>query len=66
MDEPMPATPFAEAVNTFDFYGDPPVVITEVQRPADRIAQEIFYLPALLLLGVVVLVQRRRQTKPAF
>ena len=66
MDEPMPATPFAEALNTFDFYSDPPVVITEVQRPADRIAQEIFYLPALLLLGVVVLFQRRRQTTPAF
>lgn len=66
MDEPLPGTPFAEALRAFDFYGDTPVEITEVQRPAQRIMAEIFYLPALLLLGLVILFQRRRQTKPAF
>ena len=66
MDEPMPATAFSEALRSFDFYGGDPVEIVSVERPQDRMAQEIFYIPAILLLGVVVLFQRRRQTKPAF
>lgn len=66
MDEPLPATPFAEALQGFDFYGNDPVEILSVQSPNDRMPQEVFYLPALLLLGVVILFQRRRQTKPAF
>ena len=66
LDEPMPATTFARALQGFDFYGDTPVEIVQVQSPATRLPQEIFYLPALLLLGLVVLFQRRRQTKPAF
>jgi hypothetical protein len=28
--------------------------------------EQVFYIPALLLLGLVILLQRRRQTKPAF
>ncbi|UXU76322.1 MULTISPECIES: TRAP transporter permease [unclassified Paracoccus (in: a-proteobacteria)] len=66
MEEPMPATRFSTALQSFDFYGDTPVEIVEVQYPADRMRQEVFYLPALLLLGVVIMFQRRRQTKPAF
>ena len=66
MDEPLPATPFAETLQGFDFYGDTPVEIVSVQSPNDRMPQELFYLPALFLLGVVILFQRRRQTKPAF
>ena len=66
MDEPMPATRFANDLRGFDFYGDDPVEILEVQRPADRMPQELFYLPALLLLFLIVMVQRRRQTQPAF
>ncbi len=66
MDEPMPATAFAEALGVFDFYGDDPVQIVALERPRDRLPQEIFYLPAFLLLGAVVLFQRRRQTQPAF
>lgn len=66
LDEPLPGTPFAAALRAFDFYGETPVEITVVQRPAQRIMAEIFYLPALLLLGLVILFQRRRQTKPAF
>mgnify|MGYP002621410367 CR=1 FL=1 len=66
MDEPMPGTPFADPLSGFDFYGAEMVEITEVQRRADRMPKEVFYLPALLLLGLVILFQRRRQTKPAF
>ena len=67
LDEPMPGTPHDDAFMSFDFYDpDMPVEITNVQIPADRMPQEVFYLPALLLLGLVILLQRRRQTKPAF
>ncbi|MFN3643596.1 MAG: TRAP transporter permease [Gemmobacter sp.] len=66
MDEPLPATPFATALQAFDFYGDDPVVIVQVERPNDRLPMELFYIPALLLLGLVILFQRRRQTQPAF
>jgi len=35
--------------------------IASVQRQADRPPKQLFYLPALALLGLVVLLQRRRQ-----
>ncbi len=51
----------------FDFYSDRPVVVTTVYEPnTGRWPKEIFYIPALLLLGIVILFQRRRQTQPAF
>ncbi len=66
LEEPFPGTTFFEDLQGFDFYGDPPVTIAEVKVPADRMAKEIFYLPALVLLVLVVLLQRRRATVPAF
>ncbi len=50
----------------FDFYADVPVALAGVEVPAARLPAQIFYIPALLLLGLVILLQRRRQTKPAF
>ena len=50
----------------FDFYGDQPVQIVAVEVPSDRMPKEIFYLPALLLLGIVIVMQRRRTDVPAF
>jgi TRAP transporter 4TM/12TM fusion protein len=66
LDEPFPGTPFFTTLQMFDFYGDTPVEIDQVELPAERWPKEVFYLPALLLLGLVVLLQRRRQTQPAF
>ncbi|MEM8648909.1 MAG: TRAP transporter permease [Pseudomonadota bacterium] len=66
LDEPFAGTPFFTKFQSFDFYGDVPVEVKTVQLAADRIYKEIFYLPALLLLGIVVLSQRRRQEVPAF
>ncbi|MCC6007870.1 MAG: TRAP transporter permease [Rhodobacteraceae bacterium] len=66
MDEPMPGTPFERDLRRFDFYGADPVQIVSVEVPAERMPAELFYLPALLLLGLVIALQRRRQTKPAF
>jgi len=67
MDEPFPGTPFFESLgNEYDFYGDSPVQITEVQIENDRAPKELFFIPALLLLAGLVLIQRRRATQPAF
>jgi TRAP transporter 4TM/12TM fusion protein len=66
LDEPMFGTPTAEKLADFDFYAETPVELAAIQVPRDRMPAQVFFLPALLLLGVVVLVQRRRQTRPAF
>ncbi len=67
MEEPFPGTPFFESLgNEYDFYGDSPVQITQVQLENERMPKELFFIPALLLLALLVLVQRRRATQPAF
>ena len=61
IDEPLPGTPFFNTIGTiFDFYADTPVHIADLHRPAQRPPKEIFYLPALLLLGLVLWRQYRR------
>ncbi len=66
LEEPLPASKFEKQLKTFDFYGDNPVVISYVQVPNERWPKEVLYIPALLLLGLVIALQRRRQTQPAF
>ena len=66
LEEPLAGTPFFTTFQMFDFYGDEPVEIAEVELDAERMPKEVFYIPALLLLGIVILLQRRRQTQPAF
>ncbi len=66
LDEPMFGSPFQRALGDFDFYGSEPVELSAVLRPADRVPEQLFYIPALLLLLGVILLQRRRQTQPAF
>jgi len=66
VDEPLQGTRFYTTLRLFDFYAEQPVVISVVQLPSDRLPKEIFYIPALALLAGVALLQRRRQTVPAF
>jgi TRAP transporter 4TM/12TM fusion protein len=66
MEEPMFGTSTAEKLSDFDFYADTPVRLSTVQVPRERLPAQVFYIPALLLLGLVIVLQRRRQTKPAF
>ena len=64
VEEPLPQTPFFEKIGkSFDYYGDDPVVISEIKKEADRMPKEVFYIPALLLLGLVVLLQLQRRRK---
>ncbi|MGL4414279.1 TRAP transporter permease [Roseinatronobacter monicus] len=66
LDEPMFGSPFQRSLGDFDFYSSEPVELSAVLRPADRVPEQLFYIPALLLLFGVILLQRRRQTVPAF
>jgi len=61
VEEPFPGTPFFETIGkTFDFYADDPVTVSQVLTKADRLPKEIFYIPAVLLLALIVWLQRRR------
>ncbi len=66
LDEPVFGSKFQEQLKNFDFYLDNRVEITKVMVAADRLPKQVFYLPAIFLLLIVIIFQRRRQTKPAF
>ena len=70
LEEPFQAGPAGSVpgrnLANFDFYGDEPVRITVVEVPSERMPKEIFYIPALLLLAIVIVLQRRRTDVPAF
>ena len=40
--------------------------VVAVDKAADRVMKEVFYIPALLLLALVIVLQRRRTDVPAF
>ncbi len=63
LDEPMFGTPFADNLQGFDFYGDTPVTLTTVKASADQMPKELVFIPALLLLALVAMLQRGRMTK---
>jgi len=68
LDEPFGGTELIQAVSgqEFDYYGDSPVVITTVEIENDRMPKELFFIPALLLLAGLMMIQRPRATQPAF
>ena len=65
MEEPLPGTEFEDLGRKFDFYGDTPVTISSVLIPSERIAKEVFYIPAAFLLAAIVLLQLRRRKSGA-
>ena len=66
-DSPRAGTKFEVLSRAYDFYaGRSPVITSAVKVPNDRMMKEIFYIPALPLLGLVVMLQCRCQTQPAF
>ncbi|MCA0963355.1 TRAP transporter permease [Salipiger bermudensis] len=67
LDEPFPGTPLFDQIGTeYDYYADTPVVISAVEVENERMAKEWFFIPALLLLAGVVMIQRPRAKQPAF
>ena len=60
LDEPMFGTPAAPSLESFDFYADEPVQIVSIQAPASQLPKELIFLPALLLVALIALLQRGR------
>jgi hypothetical protein len=66
-DSLRPGTKFEVLSRAYDFYADGnPVIASAVKMPDDRVMKEIFYIPALPLLGLVIMLQCRCETQPAF
>ncbi|OUS35657.1 C4-dicarboxylate ABC transporter [Rhodobacterales bacterium 56_14_T64] len=63
LEEPMFGTPVSTKIDSFDFYGDEPVQIISIQVPAEQLPKELVFLPALLLLALVAMLQRGRASK---
>lgn len=61
LEEPLPGSKFESIGRTFDFYADNPVTVSSVALPADRMPKEVFYIPALVVLALVILMQRARR-----
>ena len=64
LEEPLFGSPFESLSRTFDFYADDPVEIASIALPRDRMPKEVFYLPAILAIVLVILMQRRRAVVP--
>ena len=64
LEEPLFGSPFESLGRTFDFYADTPVEIVSIALPRDRMPKEVFYLPAILAVVLVILMQRRRALPP--
>lgn len=55
---------FGSALDDLDL--DPLLTITAVEIPADQPPKELMWIPAFLLLGAIIFLQRRRTDVPAF
>ena len=61
LDEPLDLNSLSSrSLSNVDFYADEPVQVAAVEVTAERMPKEVFYIPALLILGLVMLLQRRR------
>ncbi len=62
IEEPFVGTDlFIKIGDMFDYYADQPVVIDHLKQPSERLPKEIFYIPALFVLAIVILIQKRRK-----
>ena len=62
LEEPLDMNSLAgRTLSNLDFYDpDRPVEITTIEVAAEQMPREVFYIPALLLFGLVIFTQRRR------
>ncbi|MEY8843326.1 DUF3394 domain-containing protein, partial [Cribrihabitans sp. XS_ASV171] len=65
LDEPMFGTPLQSDLDGFDFYADEPVRITLVRADAPQPPKELVFIPALVLLALIALLQRARMGRPS-
>lgn len=60
LDEPAFGSAHFDKLGGFDFYGDDPVVIKNAQVTLEQLPKELIFIPGLILLGLVYLLQRMR------
>lgn len=60
MDEPAFGSAFSDTLGSFDFYADDPVQIASVKAPANQMAKEWVFIPALIFLAFIAFLQRAR------
>jgi TRAP transporter 4TM/12TM fusion protein len=60
IDEPLFGTPYSEQLASFDYYADEPVRVKAAEVKADQLPKELIYIPGLILLLLVYLLQRSR------
>ncbi|KAB7613778.1 TRAP transporter permease [Amylibacter sp. SFDW26] len=63
MEEPSFGSPYAASLGSFDFYGDTPVNLASIQAPTSQMAKEIIFIPALILLVLIAMLQRSRVSR---
>ncbi len=67
LDEPFPGTEyFSVLANDFDFYGEQPAQIVSIGIENQRFLKEIFFIPAFILLFIIVFIQRPRAKQSPF
>ncbi|WP_011579526.1 MULTISPECIES: TRAP transporter permease [Chelativorans] len=61
LDEPLDLNSLSgRTLSNMDFYADEPVQVVAFEVPAERMPREVFYIPAVFILGLVMFLQRRR------
>ncbi|NOD75331.1 MULTISPECIES: TRAP transporter permease [unclassified Ruegeria] len=63
LDEPFPGTPLSGDLDIFDYYGDEAVSLTSVSLPSSQPPKQLVYIPAMVLLGLIALLQRGRAAR---
>ena len=63
LEEPFFGTPISDEMGSFDFYADDAVRLSEVKAPQSQLPKELIFIPALVLLGLIALLQRGRMSK---
>lgn len=61
LEAPFPDTEFSHLTMVFDFEADARVEVSTIRLPAkNRLARDVFYIPALALFAIIWLLHRRR------
>ncbi|NOE32944.1 MULTISPECIES: TRAP transporter permease [unclassified Ruegeria] len=63
LEEPLFGTPVADDLGNFDYYGDEAVRLTSVSLPSSQPPKQLIYIPAMVLLGLIALLQRGRAAR---
>ena len=60
VEEPMFGSPHSSALADYDFYGDEFVTVKEVLAPKAQMPKELVFIPALIFLALIFILQRGR------